>query len=459
MNSDENNKSIQDKFDSRKFEVNQTAWNKLIPELDKLEKKKKRRMILYFLVPGILIPFAFILYLKDKGNTQVSDHLMPTKGSHEKKQTVRATEDTNIVQAGKKQKEDQNYKEPVFSTIDNASLEPKEKSGEKVPSKTAPQKTDSRNTFKKSGDLEVNIQKVTSKNNSGVAKGTGDDTTSNTTLNENREKAQTITRPQSILQSTSDSLKTEMSVVEIKKTDSIKPLTDSGPASLNVRDSILPVLKDSLVHKKDSLNKKEPDLEIFAAAYLVFTPGYRDVTNFNDAFNPSAGIGIRKFFNSNFGIGTGLYYTIYSNISTDPKLFRSSTQDFGYVNSFTEIKQKRLHYIKLPLTFELRLNKNTFSIGAEFMCLITGASEVRTYEEKFGNITETGSKKEYGYINGFSPYDIGAMVMYSRRLGKRISIFGSINTGFIDVKNNAYFNSTAFDRNKSLQLGVIYKLK
>jgi hypothetical protein len=469
MSDELNNNTIQDKFDSREFDVNEDNWNKLRPELDKLEKKKKRRALLYFIIPGVLLFISFILFLNHKENRVLTDSSVVNKEKPDETITQKKNERgaSNPEQRYQAESKEQKKIEGVVKEADSftsaTTINTSEgKSSEKNSVSPELSKTkDPSHTFRNQGKAEVNLSKTKKENSS--LKDTATTETATTVEDSNgnvtvKSKEKDIPLPVSEQENKPDTLTNSGVITETQNADSLKLYPDSNIVAVSQKtDSLVPVNKDSLSNKKDSLDKQKPGLEIFASAYLAFTPGYQGPLNYKDAFNPSAGIGIRKFFSPKLGMGTGIYYTIYSNISADPKLFQSTTQDFGYTATITEITQKRLHYVKVPLTLELKLNKNNFSVGAEFMYLLTSASQIRTYNESFGTVTEISTKKEYGYINGFSSYDIGAVIMYSRRLNRKLSFSALVNMGFVDIKNNTYFSSGSFERNRSLQLGISYQ--
>lgn len=469
MSFEENKNTLRDRFDSKKFEINEEAWNKLQPELDKLEKKKKRRVLFYFILSGLILSGLLFLLLQKSGD-ELSDKRISSKENNYK-QPVTSTNtnsnsenETNSHVTGTQENEGNKT-----TTTSSETSEPTPITETKNPGSAANSNiSDNESTvLDKKGDTQLTM----TKGNKPFA--TGDKTENKNSITKINTKGKgeidihatkptansTDVKNNGSITQQNDSLQQEEEIASsTQKTDSASTFKPADSVAVQKTDTLPITPKDSLVKGKDSLDKKLPGLEIFASAYLVFTPGYGGTMPVKECLNPSAGIGIRKFFTPKFGIGTGLYYTIYGNISSAPKIFENVTQDFGYTNSITEIKQTKLHYIKLPLTFEFRSSKNYFSLGAEFMYLLTSASEVKNHDEAFGVTTETKTQKVYGYTSGFSNYDLNAVLAYTRRLTGRFFISALINIGFIDVKNNSYFNSAVFDRNKSLQVGIGYKL-
>src|SRR5688572_27719453 len=101
MSQEDFNKIIQDKFDSREFEVNEANWNKLLPEIEKQEKKRKRRIILYFLIPGLLFLVSVPFLLDPKENAQVANRSEisdPAYAGKEKTETINTEKQNNNTQ-------------------------------------------------------------------------------------------------------------------------------------------------------------------------------------------------------------------------------------------------------------------------------------------------------------------------------------------------------------------------
>lgn len=464
MNLEEDfNNEIKNKLDSRTFEYSEASWEKANALIQDAQKKKKRRFFFYLLSAGVILIGTIISLQYPFGS-----------------------ENTSIV------KKEKNYK---ASEIENTNSNESDKTTLITKNNTANSETKIRNittsTPQSTGEIKhekinsearlvnsnVNVTKVNKPKSGGAQNNVTKETNYTEHTNGEAEiKISTIHKSKDKTtepKSTSDNIaKTEPleikengnATVEIK---SIPPDSLQEKKTNDVVKAILPE-KDSLPKnttnivatetKKDSTKNKNDKLQIFAFAGAAFTPGYVKALSIKESINPSVGIFIRKTFKPNFGIGIGLFYTIYGNISESPKVFKNTSQDFGYKNETTEIKQSRLHYLKLPVMFDYEKGKNNFSIGVQLMYLITGSSKVTTYKESYGLKTDNASKKVYGYTNGFSSYDVSIILGYRRQITNKISVQFLLDIGFMDVKNNSYFNSNTFDRNKSLQLNLGYKL-
>lgn len=478
MSENEYKNDLRDKLDSRQFEANENNWLKLVPELEKLEKKKKRRFILYFFFAGIgiLLPLFFIFQDTDKSvaskaitnqtpitsTENAADHQQDTyTGAPEKaEQHINSTTHGNITQTSESE-----TSTGTLSNDQTANL-PKNKKSELKPEKIQENKsgiTEQPLKYHQPGKQQAELKKVQKESvpekNATVLSNTSKKQETKTQNKNATEQTNTISEPDrnDSTEKITTLVKTEPEkITEANTNDSLAAISDT----ISKRDSTLTLSSppaSTIQPMQDPAKEKEPSMEFYVGAYLAFTPGYSGSFSFSEALNPSLGIGIRKFFKPTLGIGAGLFYTIYGNVGNDPKIFYSTQQEFGYKSSIVEIRQNKLHYLRMPVTFEFRFRKNIFSLGPEFMYLVTSSSVVQNYNEAYGSVTDKTSKKEYGYMGGYRRYDIGVILNYTRKLNERIYLSLLMNTGFIDVKNNTYFNDAVFDRNKSIQIGMNYK--
>lgn len=466
MNLEEDfNKEIKDKLDSRTFEYSEASWEKANALIQDAQKKKKRRFFFYLLSAGVILLITIFCFQYPFGKIENTISQKLAIETITKQEVITAKENKQQNLDSNNDITNQNIE--ATSTNENAIKEP-------ITSNVTPKKEGS---IKTTPNSKVSINKVNkSKSNVSENKIHTEHNYSEHTKGEVEIKMTSIPKTKnknSANEEIQDSIVSVQKVearekgkaaVEIKnfKKDSLveeKPI-EIVKTNLPAKDSTPTIITNTLVTetKKDSTKNKIDKLQIFAFAGVAFTPGYIKNISIKESVNPSVGIFIRKTLKTNFGTSMGLFYTIYGNIVESPKVFKNTTQDFGYKNETTEIKQSRLHYLKLPIMLDYNKGKNNFSIGAQFMYLVTSSSRVTTYKESYGLKADNSSKKVYGYTNGFSSYDVSVILGYRRQITNKVSIQTLLDFGFMDVKNNSYFNSTAFDRNKSLQLNLGYKL-
>lgn len=461
---DEFNNEIKNKLDSREFEYSEASWIKANALIQEAQKKKKRRLFFYLLSAGTILLGTIFYFQYPFGKTEntISQNLASETITKQDIITTKENKQQNL----DSNNEITNQNIVATSTKENTIKEPitSNVTTEKLGSmKTTPNSKVSINKVNKSKSDVSKNNTITELNSSEHTKGEAEIEISSITKTKNKNSTPQIKDSIVSLQNIegSENGKTGVEIKNLRKDSLVdeKPI-ETVKTTLPAKDSTPSIITNTLVTetKKDSTKKKIDRLQIFAFAGAAFTPGYIKNISIKESVNPSVGIFIRKTLKPNFGIGIGLFYSIYGNIVETPKVFKNTTQDFGYKNETTEIKQSRLHYLKLPIMLDYNKGKNNFSIGAQFMYLVTGSSNITTYKESYGLKVDNSSKKVYGYLNGFSSYDISVILGYRREITNKVSMQILLDFGFMDVKNNSYFNSTAFDRNKSLQLNLGYKL-
>jgi hypothetical protein len=465
MNQEEEfSNEIKDKLDSRTFECSEASWEKANALIQDAQKKKKRRFFFYLFSAGAVFIGSIVCLQYPLGKTK---NVISQKDTHEaiSKQNLNSSEEeTQILNSGNRIK---NENLETVSTTENPVTE----------TTSVNLKNKKENSTLNNGNSTFSIKNV---NNSKMAAAknnltpktakqekTKDTVALKTTVKPEKKQENFESEPTQDVVSNTNINDHENGTVAVDTKNNNK---DSAVKELLIEDvNISTSAKDSSVlnepintliadGKKDTTKKEIDRLQVFGFAGAAFTPGYVKNIQIKESFNPSAGIFIRKTLKPNFGIGIGLFYTIYGNITESSKVFNNTTQDFGYKNETTEIRQSHLHYLKLPIVLDYNKGKNIFSIGAQFMYLVTGSSTVTTYKESYGLQADYSSKKGYGYTNGFLPYDVSVVAGYRRQINRKISVQLLVDFGFMDIKNNTYFNSKAFDRNKSIQLNLGYKL-
>jgi len=458
---EEFNNEIKNKLDSRSFEYHEASWEKANALIQDAQKKKKRRFFFYLLSLGVIL--TGIIFSLQYPFNKIENSIA------KKETTENITKDQNsdsietIKQSPTSANETNNNLEIVNKELPKEKPNKEVKQEEKITSSSSISNATIKNVEKNKGNLSTN-NLIADANYNEQTKGKAE--LKITSMPKTKSKISASKESSNRTFKTQDADikengKVEAEIKNIKKDSLVdeKPI-EVVKTTLPAKDStpIVTTNTPGTETKKDSTKKKIDKLQIFAFAGVAFTPGYVKPISIKESVNPSVGILVHQTLKPDFGIGIGLFYTIYGNISENPKVFKNTSQDFGYKNETTEIKQSRLHYLKLPLMFDYSKGKNNFILGAQFMYLVTGSSNVTTYKESYGLKTDNSSKKVYGYINGLSPYDVSIIAGYRRQITNKISLQILVDFGFMDVKNNTYFNSMDFDRNKSLQLNLGYKL-
>ncbi|MFO0478758.1 MAG: hypothetical protein ACK50L_08310 [Bacteroidota bacterium] len=175
-----------------------------------------------------------------------------------------------------------------------------------------------------------------------------------------------------------------------------------------------------------------------------------------DGFNFLAGFNYRYYFHNNLSLGLGIQYTTISNLSQSTFTVARTSYDFGIEKEITSIKYLQLHYVNVPFKFGYNIGKNNIiGAGVNFSVLLTDESRYQVYNAKNAEIA---NKKSNGYLTGFNPYDMQVSIFYHRQLIKGFSINTEFGFGLIDVKDNAHFKNTIFERNMGCKLSLCYNL-
>jgi hypothetical protein len=78
--------------------------------------------------------------------------------------------------------------------------------------------------------------------------------------------------------------------------------------------------------------------------------------------------------------------------------------------------------------------------------------------EPMSQQNQLSTKKGSGYLKGFNSYDVQVSAFYRRKLVKGFSINAEFGFGLMDVKDNAHFKNTNFERNTGGKLTLCYDL-
>jgi hypothetical protein len=221
-----------------------------------------------------------------------------------------------------------------------------------------------------------------------------------------------------------------------------------GPVTKNDKDTDDPPVEDHTFH-------------CFASGGINYFYGFShsDTFRLGGTVNPYAGLGVTKDLTKKLGLVTGLFYHSLSNVSATTKVAGDTTFSLGYAHNRTDYKARALYYLDLPLWLKLNCgSKNGFLFGPEFSFLITTVSTVKQYIESYGDKTELTESKIYGYMDGFSRFDIGITVGYSRKFSDRLGMNLLLHYGFLDIRKDAYFSSALKEEDISARIFLFYQL-
>jgi Outer membrane protein beta-barrel domain len=180
-------------------------------------------------------------------------------------------------------------------------------------------------------------------------------------------------------------------------------------------------------------------------------------------FNYVAGIGFLHYLKSKIFIKTGLQFSDFGNMSSAP--YTSQRQSGNVVND-SVVTTKRLYYLTIPVQVEYYVGKNTIggnknTVGGGFSVsyLIGSSGSVTTYQQ-FDNYPPVNIQ-EYSHsatLKGYATWNTSIDLFYKRTFNRKFSMYVIGYYGLTDIKNNSFFATNLFERDKGLKILVSYNL-
>lgn len=258
---------------------------------------------------------------------------------------------------------------------------------------------------------------------------------------------------------------------------SINPIVPETPSNKenpgdNKSDSVPATLPDTLNNNNSQItNVLPPDNDqgqlgkpkefpiLFSieagTSYLMGwkNPGSRDA----NGFNPTIGVNYFNNFNPKMSLSVGLHYSSVNNLSFSTYSSKVVRLGFGEESRVTVFTPVKVHYLIVPLRFNYELDpKNTLGVGCNLAYLLNIEGDVESYTEKLNVISDRSTSKTTGYGKGFKKYDTQISAFYKRRFYPCLALNLEVFYGLTDIKENRFFNSSAFERNTGLKLTLVY---
>ncbi|MCU0360566.1 MAG: hypothetical protein MUF75_07595 [Bacteroidia bacterium] len=176
-------------------------------------------------------------------------------------------------------------------------------------------------------------------------------------------------------------------------------------------------------------------------------------------FNPVLGINYHKAITERIDYSLGLHFTGIHHLGAFSDTSTITKYSFGEERQVTVISPQTFYYLNFPLRFSWNFSKKQ-SLGSSFELgyLLNVNSTVETYEESF-SVGEKQSSKELGYTEGIAPYNFQMGFFYRRELFKNLYIQPEVFFGLVDLKDDAFFNSSVKERSSGLKLSLLYSIK
>ncbi len=181
-------------------------------------------------------------------------------------------------------------------------------------------------------------------------------------------------------------------------------------------------------------------------------------TQEGSGITPLGGFIYTHYFNYRYSASVGLGY---SELNKLDKTYTSSIiqYDFGQNADVTTVTPQRIYYLTMPFKFQVNINdKNMFSIGLDFLFMLTTASTLTAYQQSpFGQ--EAGSSTmQNGYTQGFSNYDFQFTGSYTYMITSRLGIRPEYYFGVNYIENKSFPGINQYERNSGVRLVLSYKL-
>jgi hypothetical protein len=221
-------------------------------------------------------------------------------------------------------------------------------------------------------------------------------------------------------------------------------------------------LSELVSHSTDSALKSKANKRSyfnfeFGVSYLF---GWENATSKEaEGTNLLVGINYNYLISKKVELAIGLQYNAIKNLRNSTHKTTKTKYSFGQETEVTEISRKKMHYLTIPIKFQYLIDKkNILGIGYNFGYLVNVNSDIITYNERLNFKSNSTNSTSFGYVEGFKNYDSQFSVFYRRELFKDLSVNLEFIYGIIDIKDNALFSSTSFERNTGAKFTLIYNL-
>jgi hypothetical protein len=255
----------------------------------------------------------------------------------------------------------------------------------------------------------------------------------------------TLSKPESEDSKQDASPKEVKEPVIIAKADSAKAVTKIDSSS--VSNALPPKPKDPYHIFSAELG----------ALYLYGwqNPGVCDA----NGYNPYIGLNFSTHIHTKFWIRTGIGYYSVRNLSYSEKTSKITRLGLGEESAVTIITPSTLHYSTFTIKLSYDIDKNnSIAFGYYYSYLFDVAVKKETYQYHSGAVSDNAVSKDHGYMQGFRRADNLLSVCYRRRIWKQLSANAEFMFGLNDVKDNAFFNSSVYERNFGFKCSLIYDI-
>ena len=197
---------------------------------------------------------------------------------------------------------------------------------------------------------------------------------------------------------------------------------------------------------------------LFAEGGALLAPGWGEAGAAFPASSPLLGLGYSLGLSSHLRLRTGLRYSARGGLDSD-STYRRTRYAFGFETEATRIDPQRLHTLAVPLTLEWRVRGTHYvHLGLEQAWLLNASARVTTQTLNEAGVTPTGSRRAWGYRQGFRRWNPALTLGYSRYLGQGLHLGMQARYGWRDLSDPAFFQNNRLDRDLQLRLILTYDI-
>jgi hypothetical protein len=224
----------------------------------------------------------------------------------------------------------------------------------------------------------------------------------------------------------------------------------------NYNDIIVSSLLADTNKPKPFVKRPIPTVSFEAGASYLFGWQNAGKTDAN-GFNPIIGLNYLTQLSKKLTVSVGVQYTSIKNLLLSSHEVKQLRYNFSEESDIMKFTPSTLHYVYAPIKLGYLLTtKSTIGLGCNVGYLLNASGNVEIYSQRNNQKTNPTTLKTYGYTQGFSKYDTQLSVFYNRKLYKNLYFNVEFFYGLNDIKNNAFFNTNAVEKNRGFKATILY---
>lgn len=191
----------------------------------------------------------------------------------------------------------------------------------------------------------------------------------------------------------------------------------------------------------------------------------------NGILGPVIGVGYEAAFNKRYAVGVNLLYMSRGALNFR-RVFNSEVFDVTYndtKHTQTVIEAINLHFVNVPIFMRFSINRKHHLVGGLSYAYLIGSYYTEKNVVTVGQETrDEGTKKKFSQYSGFMTWDIIPFIGYEASIKDRLKLSAQFHYGLNDMTDDSFksdgeFNNTnaiqnAYDRNLGVQVMLRYDL-